>query len=1378
MKSTNFRCGSLTGLMAVAFLLVSGSAHAWYGWGGLVIGGQSGVSSLQPGGSIAVSAQSNYTGFECRDQAEVFVSGACRVSNGVAPGYTTTGVQVTGLPLTCGDSTVNATIQMNAALPKPTSPCVVSYRAGANDSRIWPFSPHDNCAGWGSWAGGWSHKNQCDFKDAYQTIKFIPAITASAPTYAKVGSSFEVSSTEASSIPRAISVGAGCSGSGTDSATITMGPTKGSICTVTYATASDAAFIAGSTTTSTRGSLWQPQSITFPAQTSPRLYVASGTFPITPATGGLSVAPIVYSSLSPSVCTVSGTTVTMVSTGTCVIAADKGADDDYAPAPQQVQFVEITKAQQWIRVDAGAPQTKPDGQGFTVAATSIATASGNPTGLAVNITVQGSCTGAGGNSPQTFTMNTNPPGVCTVIFQQGGNATYDRADPVTQYVTLDNGGSGCFGEGTYTSLRFTKSGGYIGWACNAGSFIAPGGLVKCLPGLYLPFIHENGWSIPPGIGFKGHVLQTELNPGKTFVIQKAPGWNATSNDYYNILNVTDKTCLASGNAIYEAWSPRVGSNSSAGYLVAFQDSNTMPGQYCNYSHRQTKWKINSHSGYITLQTAGYPGWPTPGCIGTDLFGLSRLQLWGKGSGNFGNWGDVWVRNLLPSCNSSGARITCGGYTPPTPNHLRFEFNSTSALTCQAMPITIRLCANAAPGLGSSGVCTPYNGYGVIKPLASAGTWSGLTLPPLTGFMSSSTGITLSNASTDTVSLGYSNKSMVLADNALECYDTASNQRVNCSAAFTYKKCADFDAVEPGAATGTNLYTKIAGRSFSFDVVGAAAYTGNVTVSLVDVTSSAACAGAPTLVSVAAPYEFVAGDNGRKTFNTSYAGAASNVAVKMEDKNGKCYASSDTFSIRPKVFDLTGTFDNPHKAGQPFSLVATAENDAGAVTTQYTATPAINDGAVMDITEGAPGSGIVPGSMVGTFPAAVAGVATGSNAFKYNNIGLLRFPQVADDSLASAVEDAAFTAVDQAKGDCIAGSYSNTLTDGKYGCNIGSTQLDTNRFIPDHYEVNYTLTPNCGGVTGFTYFDQAPATTPLVSVKAVSMDGGVLTRVTKDYPLPAVGSYSFTLTAKNGGIIANPPTAAPVSMRMSTVPGGGWPDTQPGGLYENLESYSATTALLPRQTPPVNYENFTLETEVHDPDDVKITLCNGMPVSGGGTTMCASPPVKFRHGILKLDAAYGPETLPLHVPVRALYWNGTKWARNLADNCTQLVTATANPARNIAVGNFKGGITSSDINVLGSGLTLNQGQGSIRIEAPGAGVQGSADIAINLNPATTANDSSCVSWGAGASAPNVTSGAALPFLKGAWCGTAYIRDPHATIRFGIPKRQVIFFRERY
>lgn len=70
-----------------------------------------------------------------------------------------------------------------------------------------------------------------------------------------------------------------------------------------------------------------------------------GTAPfVLSATGGASGNLVTFTSQTSSICTVSGSTVTLVATGTCTIAADQAGNASYAAAPQVLQSFAVTAA--------------------------------------------------------------------------------------------------------------------------------------------------------------------------------------------------------------------------------------------------------------------------------------------------------------------------------------------------------------------------------------------------------------------------------------------------------------------------------------------------------------------------------------------------------------------------------------------------------------------------------------------------------------------------------------------------------------------------------------------------------------------------------------------------------------------------------------------------------------------------------------------------------------------------------------------------------------------------------------------------------------------------------------------------------------------------
>lgn len=102
-----------------------------------------------------------------------------------------------------------------------------------------------------------------------------------------------------------------------------------------------------------------PQTLTFPAQSETSRWFESGdTFPIDPLASSAmpnSGMPIVYSSLTPGVCTVSTATVTMVSAGTCRIAANQAGDANYSAAAQvDTEVLLVTPTQADLRIEKTA----------------------------------------------------------------------------------------------------------------------------------------------------------------------------------------------------------------------------------------------------------------------------------------------------------------------------------------------------------------------------------------------------------------------------------------------------------------------------------------------------------------------------------------------------------------------------------------------------------------------------------------------------------------------------------------------------------------------------------------------------------------------------------------------------------------------------------------------------------------------------------------------------------------------------------------------------------------------------------------------------------------------------------------------------------------
>lgn len=151
------------------------------------------------------------------------------------------------------------------------------------------------------------------------------------------------------------------------------------------------------------------------------VYSLGGTFALS-ATPGPSSAPVVYGSTSNGVCTVTGTTVSIVSGGDCELTADQGGDGTYAAAPQRTLTVAIARANQAITDFVSTPAAPLFHPGGTFGVSATMGASGNP--ITFGSTTTSVCIVSG----STVTMLA--PGTCTLTADEAGDVDYNDAPTV------------------------------------------------------------------------------------------------------------------------------------------------------------------------------------------------------------------------------------------------------------------------------------------------------------------------------------------------------------------------------------------------------------------------------------------------------------------------------------------------------------------------------------------------------------------------------------------------------------------------------------------------------------------------------------------------------------------------------------------------------------------------------------------------------------------------------------------------------------------------------------------------------------------------------------------------------------------------------------
>jgi hypothetical protein len=193
------------------------------------------------------------------------------------------------------------------------------------------------------------------------------------------------------------------------------------------------------------------QTITFPAISNVTFGVAPFTISAT-ASSGLAVS---FTSTKPAVCTVSGSTVTVVAVGTCSITANQAGNATYSAAPAVSRSFTISQGAQTISFGA-LPNVTFGVAPFTISATATS-------GLAMSFasTTTTVCTVSGS------TVAIVGSGACSITASQPGNANYLAAAPVVRSFTVNPGvaaasvspASGSATTQTFT-FTFSDSAGY------------------------------------------------------------------------------------------------------------------------------------------------------------------------------------------------------------------------------------------------------------------------------------------------------------------------------------------------------------------------------------------------------------------------------------------------------------------------------------------------------------------------------------------------------------------------------------------------------------------------------------------------------------------------------------------------------------------------------------------------------------------------------------------------------------------------------------------------------------------------------------------------------------------------------------------------------
>lgn len=376
---------------------------------------------------------------------------------------------------------------------------------------------------------------------------------------------------------------------------------------------------------------------------------------------------------------------------------------------------DVIKFNNPITITIAAPAYAEIGSSFPVAATA---AVGN-----VTISTSGNCTG-GGTSSATITMTGASSDDCVVTYSSTSDANYAG-------YTLNSNTNNNFYAGAYNGIKL-----------NFKAFNGLDMFMTCGLTCAKTAADSHSW-LGAGSGVspqdeqpRTYGMKDADNPNDTWLIQVADGTGADTT--YTIKSSVNAKCLA-----------------KAGTYLSFAS--------CNSGDGAQKWKIAPFNGSDPSDAPAGVEFTLPAYPGLYA-NVSTAYL----SYKFGM--NVSADHDWTSAFFFGTKIP--------PDHYRFEFDRTAALTCQAMPVTIKACLLPA---ATDPTCASLYPFTVsLRPAATKGTWSGFTASPATAFTGSSSGITLFDATAEATTFSYSLASVPPTVAALECYDTSTSGVVNCA----------------------------------------------------------------------------------------------------------------------------------------------------------------------------------------------------------------------------------------------------------------------------------------------------------------------------------------------------------------------------------------------------------------------------------------------------------------------------------------------------------------------------------------------------------------------------------------------------------------------
>jgi MSHA biogenesis protein MshQ len=411
-------------------------------------------------------------------------------------------------------------------------------------------------------------------------------------------------------------------------------------------------------------------------------------------------------------------------------------------------------------------------------------------------------------------------------------------------------------------------------------------------------------------------------------------------------------------------------------------------------------------------------------------------------------------------------------------------------------------------------------------------------------------------------------------------------------------------------------------------------------------------------------------------------------------------SSNGFVVKPYDMLLSNIertsdgFDNPTPAaddssdavfiaaGSAFRTTVTAVNASGVATPNY-GREVVSEGARLTSTL-FPGLNLTANPAIANptaFGAFTAGAATG-NTFSWGEVGII--------NLSAGIGD----------GDYLGAG------------DVTGTASRVGRFRPFDFNVSFN-TPRfstfCGaGVSAFTYIGQNfdYLDVPVMTVTARNAQGGT----TVNYG--AAGGWfkisNATLTGKAYSVLTG---TLDTGLVPAIDPVIGASITEGNANGSATLTFSAGGGMRFVRNAPVVPFNAEIALQVNVADSDGVTYASnparfGAATAGNGIAFTQSKLMRF--GRLHVFNALGSTELPLPVPMRLEYWNGTGFITNPQDSCTSI------PAANVTLGGYTGSLGAGETAFPAGAFSFSLGLATTStLSAPGPTNPGSVAVTVAL-----------------------------------------------------------------